>query len=65
MAQLAVEYEVPLWNFYAAVLTCPTMVGVKGEEFLGEIYLSDDGLERHRYTRLTSPGSRAWRAISK
>ncbi len=53
-AQLAVEYNVPLWNFWAAVSDLPNNgVGVKkGEEFLGDIYLSDAGLERHRYTAL-------------
>jgi len=54
MALLAVEYDAPLWNFWAAVSDLPNNgVGVKkGEEFLGEIYLSDEGLERHRYTAL-------------
>jgi hypothetical protein len=54
MALLAAEYDVPLWNFWAAVSDLPNNgVGMKkGEEFLGEIYLSDEGLERHRYTAL-------------
>jgi hypothetical protein len=54
MAMLALEYKVPLWNFYAAVSDLPNHgVGVKkGEEFLGEIYLNEEGLERHRYTAL-------------
>jgi hypothetical protein len=54
MAELALEYSVPLWNFYAAVSDLPNHgVGVKkGEEFLGEIYLNEEGLERHRYTAL-------------
>ncbi len=53
-ALLALEYQVPLWNFYAAVSDLPNNgVGAKkGEEFLGEIYLSEEGLERHRYTAL-------------
>jgi hypothetical protein len=53
-AMLALEYHVPLWNFYAAVSDLPNHgVGVKkGEEFLGEIYLNEEGLERHRYTAL-------------
>ena len=53
-ALLALEYQVPMWNFYAAVSDLPNHgVGVKkGEEFLGEIYLSAEGLERHRSTAL-------------
>ena len=54
MALLALEYNIPLWNFYAAVSDLPNHgVGVKkGDEHLGEIYLSEEGLERHRSTAL-------------
>jgi hypothetical protein len=54
MALLAAENNIPLWNFYAAVSDLPNNgVGIKeGEEHLGEIYLSEEGLERHRYTAL-------------
>jgi len=64
MALLAVEYDVPLWNFWAAVSDLPNNgVGVKkGEEFLGEIYLSEEGLERHRYTALQAL-SAVWVAV--
>ncbi len=64
MAQLAVEYSVPLWNFYSAVSDLPNNgVGVKkGEEFLGEIYLSDKGLERHRFTALQALAA-VWGAV--
>jgi hypothetical protein len=64
MALLAVEYDVPLWNFWAAVADLPNNgVGVKkGEEFLGEIYLSEDGLERHRYTALQALAA-VWMAV--
>jgi hypothetical protein len=64
MAQLAVEYQVPLWNFYAAVSDLPNNgVGIKpGEEHLGEIYLSDEGLERHRLTALQALAA-AWLAV--
>jgi hypothetical protein len=63
-ALLAVEYDVPLWNFWAAVSDLPNNgVGVKkGEEFLGEIYLSDEGLERHRYTALQALAA-VWMAV--
>lgn len=64
MALLAVEYEVPLWNFWAAVSDLPNNgVGAKkGEEFLGEIYLSEEGLERHRYTALQALAA-VWMAV--
>jgi hypothetical protein len=64
MALLAVEYDVPLWNFWAAVSDLPNNgVGVKkGEEFLGEIYLSEEGLERHRYTALQALAA-VWTAV--
>lgn len=64
MALLAVEYNLPLWNFYAAVDDLPNN-GVevrKGEEHLGEIYLNEEGLERHRYTALQALAA-VWRAV--
>jgi hypothetical protein len=63
-AQLAAEYNLPLWNFWAAVSDLPNNgVGVKkGEEFLGDIYLSDEGLERHRYTALQALAA-VWMAV--
>jgi len=64
MALLAAEYDVPLWNFWAAVSDLPNNgVGVKkGEEFLGEIYLSEEGLERHRFTALQALAA-VWMAV--
>ena len=64
MALLAAEYNVPLWNFWAAVSDLPNNgVGVKkGEEFLGEIYLSEEGLERHRFTALQALAA-VWMAV--
>jgi len=64
MAQLAVEYDLPLWNFWAAVSDLPNNgVGVKtGEEHLGEIYLSEEGLERHRLTALQTL-AKVWMAV--
>jgi hypothetical protein len=64
MALLASEYQIPLWNFYAAVSDLPNHgVGAKkGEEFLGEIYLSEEGLERHRFTALQALTA-VWLAI--
>ena len=64
MAQLAVEYDLPLWNFWAAVSDLPHHgVGVKqGEEHLGEIYLSEEGLARHRLTALQTIAT-VWLAV--
>ena len=64
MAQLASEYNLPLWNFWKAVSDLPNNgVGLKkGEEFLGEIYLSDEGLERQRFTALQILDT-VWRAV--
>jgi len=64
MVLLAVEYDVPLWNFWAAVSDLPNNgVSVKkGEEFLGEIYLSEEGLERHRYSALQALAA-VWMAV--
>ena len=64
MALLAAEYDVPLWNFFSAVSDLPNNgVGTKkGEEFLGEIYLSDEGLERHRFTALQALAA-VWEAV--
>jgi len=54
MALLADEYQVPLWNFWAAVTDLPDhgLFVKKGYEIQGEIYLSEEGLARHRYTAL-------------
>ena len=66
MAELAVEYQIPLWNFWAAVSDLPNNgVGIKkGEEHLGEIYLNEDGLERHRYTALQALAA-VWLAVQE
>jgi hypothetical protein len=64
MAQLAIEYNIPLWNFWAATSDLPNHgVGVKDtEEHLGEIYLSEEGLERHRFTALQALAE-VWQAV--
>jgi hypothetical protein len=66
MAQLALEYDLPLWNFYAAVSDLPDHgVSLKaGEEHLGVIYLVPEALERHRFTALQALDA-VWRAVSK
>jgi hypothetical protein len=54
MAVLALEYDVPLWNFWAATGDLPNrgLYTKSSEAFLGDIYLNDEGLERHRHTAL-------------
>lgn len=54
MATLALEYDVPLWNFWAATGDLPNrgLYTKTSEPHLGDIYLNDEGLERHRLTAL-------------
>jgi len=54
MATLAVEYDVPLWNFWAATGDLPNrgLYTKTSEPHLGDIYLNEDGLQRHRFTAL-------------
>jgi hypothetical protein len=66
MALLAVEYDLPLWNFYAAASDLPNNgVGLRaGRENQGEIYLSYEGLKRHRNTALEALAA-VWQAITQ
>ena len=54
MATLAVEYDVPLWNFWAATGDMPNRgpYTKTSEPHLGDIHLNEDGLQRHRFTAL-------------
>ena len=53
-AQLAVEYILPLWNFWAVTSDLPDngLVVQKGNEHLGKIYFNDEVIERHRISAL-------------
>lgn len=64
MAQLALEYDLPMWNFYAAVSDLPDRgVSLKpGEEHLGVIYLIPEALEHHRFTALQALDA-VWRGV--
>jgi len=66
MALLAVEYNLPLWNFYAEASDLPNNgVGIRaGFEHQGEIYLSVEGLERHRYSALQALAA-VWQVIQQ
>lgn len=54
MALLASEYDLPLWNFWAAVEDLPNrgLYTRSDRPLQGPIYLSDEALERHRMTGL-------------
>ena len=53
-AYLAVEYGLPLWNFWAAVVDLPEggLYTMKGREYQGPIYLTEEAQSRHRLTAL-------------
>lgn len=53
-AQLAVEYNIPFWNFWAAVGGLPDrgLYTQSAEQGMGQIYLTYDGQAVHRLTAL-------------
>ncbi len=53
-AELAVEYEIPFWNFWAAVRDLPWhgLTNRTGLAFQGDIYLTKQAVEIHRMTAL-------------
>lgn len=65
MAMLASEYDLPLWNFWAAVSDLPNrgLYTRDDRPLQGDIYLTEDALERHRMTGLTALNV-VWRAVS-
>ncbi|MBI5822874.1 MAG: hypothetical protein HZB18_02520 [Chloroflexi bacterium] len=54
MALLAEEFNLPLWNFWAALSDLPDrgLYVMKGREKQGAIYLNEEAAERHRMTGL-------------
>jgi hypothetical protein len=54
MAQLAAEYNVPLWNFWPVTDDLPNrgLYTKEIDRYLGKIYLSDEALARHRLSAL-------------
>lgn len=58
MAELAVEYDLPLWNFWASVQHLPE----NGMEPGSDMYLSPEGLEVHRQGGLQALDA-VWRAL--
>jgi hypothetical protein len=63
MALLAEEFDLPLWNFWAALSSLPDrgLFVMKGREQQGAIYLNDEAKEIHRRTGLEALNI-VWRA---
>jgi hypothetical protein len=64
-AQLAAEYDLPLWNFWPVTEDLPNR-GLYTKEIdshLGDIYLTEEALQRHRYTALLALDA-VWRAAT-
>jgi hypothetical protein len=66
MAMLASEYDLPLWNFWAALSDLPDrgLYVMKGREEQGAIYLNDEAALRHRMTGLAALNA-VWRAVAE
>ncbi len=66
MAVLAVEYDLPLWNFWAALSDLPDrgLYVMKGRELQGAVYLNDEARARHRLTGLKALNV-VWRAVTQ
>lgn len=65
MALLADEFDLPLWNFWAAVSGLPDrgLYVMKGRELQGAIYLTDEAKEIHRRAGLEALNI-VWRAAT-
>ena len=65
MAMLASEYDLPLWNFWAAVSDLPNRgLYIRDDRPLqGPIYLTEEAAARHRMTGLATLNA-VWRAVT-
>jgi len=65
MALLASEYDLPLWNFWAAVSDLPNrgLYTRSDRPLQGDIYLTDEAAEIHRLTGLEALDA-VWRAVT-
>jgi len=65
MSMLAAEYDLPLWNFWAAVSDLPNrgLYTRSDRPLQGDIYLTDQALERHRVTGLEALDA-VWRVAT-
>ena len=64
-AQLAVEYNIPLWNFWAAVGGLPNrgLYTRPDATYQGDLYLTDEAAAIHRLSALQALDA-VWRAVS-
>lgn len=65
MTILAAEYDLPLWNFWAALSDLPDrgLYVMKGRELQGAVYLNEEASMRHRMTGLETLNA-VWRAVT-
>ena len=65
MAMLASEYDLPLWNFWAAVSDLPNrgLYTRKDRPLQGDIYLTEEATQIHRMTGLEAL-SDVWQAVT-
>ncbi len=65
MAMLAAEYDLPLWNFWAAVSDLPNrgLYTRDDRPLQGDIYLTEQAALRHRLTGLAALNE-VWRAVT-
>ena len=65
MALLASEYDLPLWNFWAALSDLPDrgLYVMEGRELQGAIYLNEEASLRHRMTGLEALNA-VWRVAT-
>jgi hypothetical protein len=65
MALLAAEFDLPLWNFWAALSDLPDrgLYVMKGREDQGPVYLDEEASVRHRMTGLEALDM-VWRAAT-
>ena len=61
IAQAAIEFDLPVWNFYRAASDLPNN-GLKQDPNGHDIYLTDEGLELHRRSALEAIDS-VWRQL--
>ena len=66
MALLAAEFNLPLWNFWAALSDLPDrdLYVMKGREDQGAVYLNEEATLRHRMTGLAALNA-VWRTATR
>ena len=62
IAQAAIQFDLPVWNFYRAASALENN-GLKQSPDAHDIYLTDEGLELHRYSALQALDS-VWRQLT-